>query len=222
MNWFSRRKAARSEDGAVLLTVTIISVFVFSVILAIASTSALTSKLSNDSRSTLEAFTAAESGRDAALNEFVNSRCTAVVTTTSEPVYVYRVYRYAASGSEVPQTVNDTGVEPGCPEDNTSHVLVQVVGMDEHGTTKTIVSTYKWNPGTVTVLYGALVSGATSNISGAGVILPPGATVPGDVVVGDGDLKCSNSVVQGSVYILNGSLDLQGCTRVSGNTSSKT
>lgn len=216
-----RARARHDEKGAVLLTVTLLSVFIFSVVLAIAASSAFTSQLTNNSRSTLKAFAAAESGRDSVLTELTKGTCVPTGTqaeTTTKPGYTWAIYRYKSLDGTTPTTTTQSGVTAGCPLVGDTHVLVRASGLDPTGTAKVIVSTYEWHPAVTTInnpFGGAVVSYNGLTISNFDVIMPSGGTSGANVTVANGAFKCegAGSSIAGGAFVQAGNIEnLGGCT----------
>lgn len=221
MGWIRKRIATgRDERGAALLTAILITVFVFSAVMAIAGSSLLSVQITSNSRGSLKAFTAAEAGRDVAAVGLTRGACTRTATTTTEPRYTYRVYNYRSRNGETPTGLNNRTAY-GCPSVFSTHAIVVSTGFDGKGSQKTVTSVYRWHPTGSSPLNASIASGSDLPLSNTAVLLPEGSTTPGDVVVSTGSFRClgSQTKVMGSVYVLQGNADLGGCSTINGNVS---
>ena len=204
-----KRLREHSEDGAALLSVVIVSMFVFIVIASISTTTLYSTILTADDRSNVLVVSSAESGQDAAVGATTMGEC---VPEVEDENFTYKVYRSAADST--PSGLDDTRVSEGCPIDGDNYVIVVSHGTDARGKEITITGTYLWLKKPVGTSNGALVSGGGSmNISTLSI-----TSEGGDLMLSYGDFDCnSSSSISGDLVIIDGSVSFSNACYIGGS-----
>lgn len=212
MNDLLARARRNNDDGAVLMAVLMVMIVGFIVASVIASAIIFTISFNTKDRMSLQAFTAAESGRDAAVAELHSTAgCTAGTTTVSnagsDPVYTATIY----ASSSATQPTSESGLTASCPTSSSTFVVIKSTGTASTGTTATIDAVYPWQviphnqAGGVLTYFSNGVSSQSSNYTG-------------DLVVRSGTYTCPNAgTINGDLYVVSGNAGFSsGCT-VNGN-----
>ncbi|NLP85911.1 hypothetical protein HF576_18935 [Microbacterium sp. CFH 90308] len=203
------RESGSDDRGAVLVTVVIVMIVGFIAASVIAASVLFVIRSNDDNRDNLDAFVAAESGRDVAVSEVVNSCSISAPLTGTAPTYTATVYTTEGS-----QPTDHTGLTPSaCPTDLTTFVVIHSIGTGPDGSTAEIDSVYRWlepipeQPGGTLAYFHGSVGGQKSIYKGDLVVrkgsytCPLGATITGDLYVTNGTVSLSQDChIQGSIY----------------------
>lgn len=196
-----RLNRARSDDGAVLVTVVVVMLvgFIVATVVAAAVMFTISSNVQNTDRT--QAYVSAESGRDAA-KAMLDGTCVSATGTGTDPDYDYDVY--AVTGTE-PDSSSDGTL--ACPTEDTDYVVIRSVGTAPDGSQATIESVYPWEKRYEQQTGGVLAyfaGGVTSTVS----------NYTGDLVVRTGDFSCNNdATLNGDLYVVEGTFSLsRDCT----------
>jgi hypothetical protein len=203
---------SKSDDrGAVLVTVVVVMIVGFIVAGTIAASVMFTIRANNDNRDNLEAFVAAESGRDVAYAA-VDQGCSATSFTATTPAYVATIYW--ATGA-MPITSDGLG-SPACPPsshgptDPQGWVIINSVGTGPDGSVAEIDAVYPWS-----VDYDQQPGGTLSYFS---QFSANKSSYEGDLVVRQGPYTCPNlATIDGDLWVVNGAVDLSSTCHVTGN-----
>ncbi|GAA1468023.1 hypothetical protein [Microbacterium thalassium] len=205
-----RRRADRDERGAVLVTVVVVMFVGFIIASIIAAAVMFTIRANDDNRDNLDAFVAAESGRDAALAAVATSCSITGAVTGTSPEYSATVYTTAST--TVPTSHDDATLDADtCPTEATEFILINSVGTGPDGSTAEIDSVYRWVK-TLEETPGGTLAYFAGNVGGQKSIYD------GDLVVRKGDYTCPNeAVINGDLYVVNGTVSLSTSCHVTGS-----
>ncbi|HAN24548.1 MAG: hypothetical protein CMH36_14365 [Microbacterium sp.] len=204
-------RARLGDDGASLVAVVVVMLVGFVVAVTIAGVSIFAITQNQRSASSLQAFTAAESGRDAAVAMLAAASAgTAGCSTTGTGTYsgTAGTYTYSYSVFSTTSTVQPSRSTAlgaaACPTITSTFVLVHAVGTSPSGATTAVDAVYPWAGSTVkTDSLGYINNGFSpllSNFTG------------GDLVVRSGDFACNATTISGNVYVLAGNVTIgAGC-----------
>lgn len=212
INDLRARARAADDDGAVLLTVLMVMLVGFVVASVIASAVIFTISFNTTDRNRLQAFTAAESGRDAAVAELHSSTgCTSGTTTLShsgsDPIYTSTIY----ATSSATQPTSDSGLTASCPTSSSTFVVIKSTGSTTDGTTATIDAVYPW-----VVTYQQQAGGVLTYFSNG--VTTQSSSYTGDLVVRSGNYGCTNAgTINGNIYVTNGNANFSSACTVNGN-----
>lgn len=208
------QQPSRSDDrGAVLVAVVIVMVVGFVVATVIAASVLVTVRGNDGNRDSLDAFVAAESGRDIARESIADGCPDTSFSSTGTPAYESAVYvmddaEFAAAGEE-PRS--SAGLSEGCPTVDTAFVVINSIGTGPDGSSVEIDSVYPWQrvleqqPGGTLAYFGGTVSGQKS-------------VYDGDLVLRSGSYTCPNeATIDGDLWVLNGSATLSSKCTVTGS-----
>ena len=212
-NLHAKSRARGTEDeGAVLVAVLIVMLVGFIVVSTIASALIFTMGFNTTDRYRLQAFIAAESGRDAAVAELHSSTgCTTGTTTLShsgsDPIYTATIY----ATSNATQPTSDSGLTASCPTSSSTFVVIKSTGSASNGTTATIDAVYPW-----VVTYQQQAGGLLTYFSNG--VTTQSSSYTGDLVVRSGDYNCTNAgTINGNIYVTNGSANFSSACTVNGS-----
>lgn len=198
------RTPASDDRGAVLVTVVVVMIVGFIVAATIAASVMFTIQANAGNRDNLEAFVAAESGRDVAVGALV-AGCSATSFTGTTPAYTSTVY--AVDGAE-PRTSDS--LSASCPTADTDFVVINSVGTGPDGSTAEIDAVYPWQ-----VVYTEQPGGTLSYFS---QFSANKSSYEGDLVVRQGDYSCPNlATIDGDLWVVNGNVSLSSTCHVTGN-----
>lgn len=209
-----------SDDGAVLLTVVMV-VFLGVIIAATIAASVIFTIGANDvNRDRTEAFIAAESGRDVAVESLRSGigvdgsfTCPALSGSSTAGAVPRYDYSIRTSGdADAPKTWD--GLADACPVNGTtSWVVIRSTGMGPDDAPVTIDSVYPWYHGPATT-----PSGTVAFFEGE--FTATKSTYAGDLVIREGDYECNNGAsggVQGDLWVLRGDLTITDTCIVAGS-----
>ncbi len=135
----------REEEGAAMLSVIVLSMFVFLTLAAIAMNMNASTRLTALTKAEASALIAAESGADVALASALSPECE---PTEESDEYGYT---YALFGSafylQPPSDVDSYGNRRGCPQTGDRFLVVQSTGSNGRGVDTEVVSVYQWDDG---------------------------------------------------------------------------
>jgi hypothetical protein len=212
----SRRPTIRrDDDGAVLVAVIGVMLVGFIVAALVASTVVFTIGANDDNRDSLDAFIAAESGRDVAVAAIM-AGCTsgalagtgAIPDAAGQPSGTAYTYSIETTASSVPSDAADPTSLPGltasCPTQATTRVLITATGTAPDGAETTIDTLYAWDV-------------RTSQSPGGTVAYFDGqfkatkSTYEGDLVIRQNDYECnSDTEIRGDLWAIGGPTGGQG------------
>ncbi|GAA3775597.1 hypothetical protein GCM10022240_29020 [Microbacterium kribbense] len=208
----AHKRVRRDDEGAVLVAVVIVMFVGFIVVGLIASSLVFTIGFNRANRDNLQAFTAAESGRDAALATLHSAAgCSAAATTVSnsgsDPDYTATIY---ATDSPTRPTTS-AGLTASCPTSSSTFVVITSTGTAAGEAAATIDAVYPWQ-----VSYQNTAGGVLTYFSNG--VSSMASNYTGDLVVRSGDYTCpNNATINGDLYVTNGNATFSsGCT-VDGN-----
>jgi hypothetical protein len=220
---FARRSpASRGDDGAVLVAVIGVMIIGFLVAAVVASTVVFTIGANDDNRDNLDAFVAAESGRDAAVASVVGG-CGSTNLTGTAPDFTATVYSVTLASGD-PEPTSSDGLSEGCPTADTDFIVINSVGTGPDGRTAEVDAIYPWQvvyeeqPGGTLAYFDGTFTTTKSNYVGDLVVRDPGAlywcnnsgTIEGDLYVVDGNARFSGGCrVEGDVYV-SGTVEFDG------------
>lgn len=205
----SRFDSGSGDDrGAVLVTVVVVMFVGFIIAAAIAASVVTTIQANAGNRDDLDAFVAAESGRDVAVAAIADG-CTSadMAGTGTAPQYVY-----AARSVDGPQPTDyDSATSNACPTIDTDYVVIRSTGTGTGGKAVTIDSVYRWSsrysdvPGGVVTYFSGSVTQGVSHYTG-------------DLVLRNGNWTCTEGgTLNGDLYVLNGSVTLSNNCVINGD-----
>ena len=208
------------DRGAVLVTVVVVMFvgFVIATMIAASVMFTIESNLSNGDRT--QAFIAAESGRDVAIDSLRSAidddgvDCAAVALTGNsavEPNYEYTIY---TSDAETRPVASAAGWSNTCPTTTTKWVKVESTGWRVDSARTTVDAIYPWFHGPATQPAGTLAYFE-------GEFKATKSTYQGDLVIRDaGDYECNNGAsgtIDGDLWVLNGGLRITDDCTVTGS-----
>jgi hypothetical protein len=210
INRASRRR--RDDSGAVLVTVVVVMLVGFIVATVIASSVLFTITSNVDNRDRTQAFIAAESGRDSAVAALKDGCVAADMTGSgSDPVFTYSVR--SIDGAQ--PTNYDDLVSTACPTADTDYLVVRSTGTGPDGSSSVIDSVYRWSasysdvPGGVVTYFSGTTTQGVSHYTG-------------DLVLRTGNWSCNvDGVLDGDLYVLNGSVTLSNNCTINGDIYAK-
>lgn len=207
------RCAARTADdgGAVLITVVVVMFVGFIVASVIAASVTFTIRANDGNRDNLDAFVAAESGRDVALATITGTcAITAPLTSTTAPRFTTTVY--TTSSTTQPTSSGDAGLAANtCPTEATEYVVIKSVGTGPDGSTSEIDAVYRWVK-TLEEVPGGTLAYFAGSVNGQKSIYD------GDLVVRKGNYTCPNEgTIKGDLYVTNGTVSLSSDCHVTGS-----
>lgn len=207
------RAARRSEDsGAVLVTVVVVMLVGFVVATLIAASVLFTIQTNVGNKQRTQAFIAAESGRDAAVQALSDGCAPADLSGSGTgPTYAYAVR--TTTGAQ--PTDYDALTNADCPTIDTSYIVIRATGEGANSTTATIDSVYRWSatysdvPGGVVTYFSGSVSQGVSHYTG-------------DLVLRNGNWSCTEGgTLEGDLYVLNGTVTLSNNCVIKGDIYAK-
>jgi len=216
------RAVGRGEEGAsIVVVVALMAVgFIISVVILSACLFAINQNVK--STASIQAFAAAEAGRDRAVAELIESTASCVAhggryESGGDPAY--EVYVYAVDGATAPSTypgaveADGTPTATRCPDNASTYVVFRAIGQTGDGRS-TVDAVYSWSRYRDRVAGGALGYMDASYQTSF-------SRVSGDTVIKHGDFTCNwGTVFDGSVYLLDGDVNVGvDLTRVTGNPS---
>lgn len=220
VNRILRRAVDRrgDETGAALVAIIIVMFFGFAVVTAVTASVMFTIQSNVGNRSSTQAYIAAESGRDAAvdrLNSAVASNgtfsCNSATLTGvgAKPDYAFTIY---STNSDIrPSKATDPGVAQACPTFDSKFVVIHSVGTDARGGSATLDAVYPW-----LVSYEQQAGGVLAYFAGG--VTSTVSNYTGDLVVRSGNYSCANEgTINGDLYVTHGSVNLSRECTVNGN-----
>ncbi|WP_254359263.1 hypothetical protein [Microbacterium hominis] len=205
------REGARDDSGAVLVSVVVVMIVGFIVASIIAASVMFTIRANAQNSDNLDAFVAAESGRDFAVGQVANACAIAAPLTGTAPDFTATVY--TTTGAE-PTSPSSPGLTANaCPTDTTTFVLIHSVGTGPDGSTSTIDSVYPWQ-----VTYSEQPGGTLAYFDGT--FKATGSTYEGDLVIRENNavFDCSNaSDIRGDLWVVRGSVKLSTGCKITGS-----
>jgi hypothetical protein len=205
------RRASASDDGAVLVAVIGVMIVGFIVAALVASTVVFTIGENDRNRDNLDAFIAAESGRDAAVAAVVGG-CNATTVTGTAPDFTATVYSVALTSGGGEPTSSD-GLTASCPTEDTDFVIINSVGTGPDGRTAEVDAVFPWQ-----VTFEEQPGGTLAYFDGT--FTTTKSNYVGDLVVRDTSSLywCNNSgTIEGDLYVLFGNARFSGGCRVEGD-----
>lgn len=218
------RSAARlhrsDDDGAVLVTVVVVMLVGFVIATLIAASVLFTIQSNVGNKDRTQAFIAAESGRDVAVNS-IRSKigddgvdCVAapppLTGMGANPNYEYSVY---VSGDLTRPAVNSPSWASACPTNATKWVKIESTGWQVDSAKTTIDAVYPWFNGPATT-----PSGTVAFFEGE--FKATKSTYTGDLVIREGDYECNNGAtgaINGDLWVLRGGLTITDDCSVTGS-----
>jgi hypothetical protein len=207
------RSARRADDsGAVLVTVVVVMLVGFVVATLIAASVLSTIRANVGNKQQTQAFIAAESGRDAAV-QAISDGCTAADLSGSGtgPTYSYAIR--TTTGAQ--PTDYDALATSACPAIDTTYIVIRSTGTGSNATTATIDSVYRWSatysdvPGGVVTYFSGSVSQGVSHYTG-------------DLVLRNGNWSCTEGgLLEGDLYVLKGTVTLSNNCIIQGDIYAK-
>ena len=204
------------ESGAILVAVVIVMLLGFLVATTVAVFVTFTIRSNAKNHGFTQAFVAAESGRDTAIQQIVNAigadgkiDCSKVVLTDSgaSPDYTYDIN--VTSSAVRPTKAIDAGVSSGCPTSATTFVVIHAIGTAPNGGRSEIDAVYPWK-----ITHVEQPAGTMAYFDGQ--FKATKTTYTGDLVIrSDNALyTCNNlSTIDGDLWVVRGSVVLStGCT----------
>lgn len=198
-----RRRTKVDDSGAVLVTVVVVMFVGFVIAVTIAASVMSTIRSNDDNRDHLDAFVAAESGRDVALKS-LKAGCTAL-DSGGTPIAIGaggQSYSYTIETTADPGDPSNpgalTGLSASCPSETTTRVVITSTGNGADGAVTQITSVYPWNKFLSTQPGGTMAFfDGQFKTTGSGYV--------GDLVVRTGDYECnSDAVIQGDLWVVGG------------------
>lgn len=209
MRRLSNRAQLSDDRGVVLVTVVVVMIVGFIVAGTIAASVMFTIQANAGNRDNLEAFVAAESGRDVAVAAVV-AGCSATSFSGTTPAYTSTIY--AVDGAE-PKSSDALG-SASCPNSDTDFVVINSVGTGPDGSTAEIDAVYPWQ-----VVYTEQPGGTLSYFS---QFSANKSSYEGDLVVRLGSYTCPNlATIDGDLWVVNGNATLSTGCHVTGNVYAK-
>lgn len=205
--------ARRANDtGAVLVTVVVVMLIGFVVATVIAASVVFTMQANVGNKQRTQAFIAAESGRDSAVQALSDGCAMADLSGSgSVPTYSYSVR--TTTGAQ--PTSYDAVATAACPTIDTTYVVIRSTGTGPNATTATIDSVYRWSasysdvPGGVVTYFSGSVSQGVSHYTG-------------DLVLRNGNWSCTEGgLLEGDLYVLNGTVTLSNNCVIRGDIYAK-
>jgi hypothetical protein len=179
----------------------------FVIAATIAASVMFTIRANTGNRDNVDAFVAAESGRDQAYASIKDgcvagdlaSDATPTLIGGSEQSYTYSVQTTAdAEPSDTRDLSTLDGLSAVCPSASTTRVVVEATGYGPDGSTATVTSVYPWN----TIL--SHQPGGTMAFFD-GKFKTTGSGYTGDLVVRTGNYDCSNAAtIVGDLWVVGG------------------
>ncbi|WP_137845544.1 hypothetical protein [Microbacterium sp. 2FI] len=219
LNWL-RPRASRDDEGAVLVSVVVVMIVGFIIASVIAASVMFTIRANATNGDRLDAFIAAESGRDVAVAAVANSCTVTAPLTGTGPDFTATVY--TTTGAQ-PADSDAAGLTANaCPTATTTFVVINSIGTGADGATAEIDAIYPWTvtyedqPGGTVAFFDGTFTTTKSGYKGDLVVRDPDAlywcnnsgTIDGDLYVVDGNAKFSGGCeVTGSVYV-NGTVEI--------------
>lgn len=205
------RRASAADDGAVLVAVIGVMIVGFIVAAVVASTVVFTIGANDRNRDNLDAFIAAESGRDAAVAAVVGG-CGSTTVTGTAPDFSATVYSVTLVAGD-PEPTSSDGLTPSCPNADTDFVVINSVGTGPDGRTAEVDAVFPWQvnfeeqPGGTLAYFDGTFTTTKSNYIGDLVVRDTGALY-----------WCNNSgTITGDLYVLYGNARFSGGCRVEGD-----
>ena len=208
---FPTRSDRRDDRGAILVTVVVVMFVGFIIASVIAASVVFTIRANDGNRDNLDAFVAAESGRDVALATITGTcAITAPLTSTMAPEFTTTVYM--TTSTTQPTSSDDSGLSANtCPSETTEFIVINSVGTGPDGSTSEIDAVYRWVK-TVEEVPGGTLAYFAGSVGGQKSIYD------GDLVVRKGTYTCPNEgVIDGDLYVTDGTVSLSSKCHVTGS-----
>lgn len=208
------------DQGAVLITVVIVMLVGFAIATLIAASVLLTIQSNSGNKNRTQAFIAAESGRDVAVDS-VRSKIhdegvdcindpPPLTGDGSDPNFSYTLF---FSGDAERPAVDSSSWASGCPTSETKWLKIESTGWRVDTAKTTIDAIYPWVVGPATT-----PSGTVAFFEGE--FKATKSTYTGDLVIRDGDYECNNgatSAINGDLWVLRGGLTITDDCTVTGS-----
>ncbi|MDQ0614917.1 Tfp pilus assembly protein PilX [Microbacterium sp. W4I4] len=198
-------RADSNDAGAALVAVIIIMVvgMIAAATIAAGVVFAMSSNASN--KATTQAFVAAESGRDAALDAVVASSCS-LTASNSDPAHGPVFYATAQTGPD------EANLSAACPTDSISSVIeITSTGWGSDGSMTTVKALYQ-RP----ITFQNQPGGTLAYFAGQFKLTQ--STFDGDLVIREGNYECnSTTTINGDLWVPKGNLELSSSCEVTGN-----
>ncbi|WP_248147615.1 hypothetical protein [Microbacterium aoyamense] len=200
------RATTRDDRGASLVVVVGLMAVGFIVASTIAAACLFAIGQTTENRQNVQAFAAAEAGRDAIVGQLSTTTPTCASgapVTGTDPVFRGAIYSstlatLAAADLDQASLSVATKWTKTCPTNATTYVRLVVEGDGANGGTEKIDSVYTWDA------YRQVAEGGGLGFMDA-AYTTYGVTYSGDIVVRNGNFTCaSGSVINGSVFVLDG------------------
>jgi hypothetical protein len=211
VNRLRSRLRGSSERGAVLVTVVVVMFVGFIIAATIAASVVFTVQANDGNRDNLDAFVAAESGRDVALATITGSCAITAPLSGTGPTFTATVY-LSTDATTTPASSDDAGLTANsCPSETTEWIVINSVGTGPDGSTSEIDAVYRWVK-TLEEVPGGTLAYFAGSVGGQKSIYD------GDLVVRKGDYECPNEgVIDGDLYVTDGTVSLSSKCRVTGS-----
>jgi hypothetical protein len=202
------------ETGAVLVTVVVVMFIGVVIATTVAATVTYTLGANADNQDRTSAYIAAESGRDVGLANLVGGidsngdfTCdeSMLQDDDSDSTFSYEIM--STKNPDRPSRSEDFGVEPQCPDEESTYVVIRSVGYGPDGAQASIDSVYPWR-----LTHVEQPAGTMAYFDGE--FKATKSTYTGDLVVRDpGKYYCNNSsVIDGDLWVVKGNVELStGC-----------
>jgi hypothetical protein len=211
LNRVARCRRPDSDGGAVLVTVVVVMFVGFIIAATIAASVVFTIQANDGNRDNLDAFVAAESGRDVALAAITGSCSITAPLSGTGPAFTATVY-LSTDATTTPTSSDDVGLTANsCPSESTEWIVINSVGTGPDGSTSEIDVVYRWVK-TLEEVPGGTLAYFAGSVGGQKSIYD------GDLVVRKGNYTCPNEgVINGDLYVTNGTVSLSSKCHITGS-----
>ncbi|WP_460723368.1 hypothetical protein [Microbacterium aureliae] len=194
-----------------LVTVVVVMFVGFVIAATIAASVMFTVRANDGNRDNLDAFVAAESGRDVALATITGSCSITAPLSGTAPTFTATVY-LSTDATTTPASSDEAGLTANsCPSETTEWIVINSVGTGPDGSTSEIDAVYRWVK-TLEEVPGGTLAYFAGSVGGQKSIYD------GDLVVRKGSYNCPNlAVINGDLYVTDGTVTLSTGCEVTGS-----